>query len=149
MTLEHTLSDITRHLNDWQVSGINEAQTAQAIVLRILHALGYDIWNPFEVVPEASGNGGYRPDYTIQLDGDIRFIIEVKALGKTLSDADKEQTQAVNYINVQGKRWAILTNGREWLFFDNHRPVEIAQKRVLPLTLSATLSKLPITSVNF
>jgi len=132
MTLEHTLSDITRQLDDWQ--GINEAQTAQAIVLRILHALGYDIWNPFEVVPEVSGNSG-RPDYIIQLDSDIRFVIEVKVLGRNLADTEKDMTQAVNYINHLGKRWAILTNGQEWLFLDNTIRSETSQKRALTINL--------------
>lgn len=135
MTLEHTLSDITRQLDDWQSHSINEAQTAQAIVLRMLQALGYNVWNPFEVMPEAFGNGGYRPDYTIQLNGDIRFIIEVKVLGKNLADTEKDMTQAVNYINSVGRRWAILTNGQEWLFLDNDIRGEISQKRVLTLDL--------------
>jgi predicted type IV restriction endonuclease len=133
MTLEHTLSDITQHLDDWQ--GINEAQTAQAIVLRILHALGYDIWNPFEVMPEASGNGGYRPDYTVQIHDDIRIVIEVKLLGKNLADTEKDMTQAVNYINSLGKRWAILTNGQEWRFLDNDIRGDISQKHELTIDL--------------
>ena len=136
MTLETSLQAITSQLSAWvQPPGINEAQTSQAIILRLFYALGYDIWNPLEVIPEMPGNGGYRPDYTIALAGDVRFIVEVKHLGKNLADTEKDMTQAVSYINSRGKRWAILTSGQEWLFFDNDIRGETAQKRVLTIDL--------------
>jgi len=49
--LENTLQFIRSSVSDWQAKGLNEAQTCQAIILRILQDLNYDIWNPFEIFP--------------------------------------------------------------------------------------------------
>jgi len=117
MSLKNTLIDIVTHLLDWEKKGLNEAQTRQVIILRILAELGFNIWQPFEIIAEEStSSNNYRPDFVIKLQRDC-FVIEAKALGRSLSDSDVEQ--AINYVNSKGLRWAILTNGKEWKFFDN------------------------------
>ena len=118
MSLKNTLTEIITHLPDWEKKALNEAQTRQVIILRILAELGFDIWQPFEVIAEeTTSSNNYRPDFVIKLQRDC-FVIEAKSLGKSLSDSDVEQ--AINYVNSKGLRWAILTNGKEWKFFDNH-----------------------------
>jgi len=118
MSLKNTLTEIITHLPDWEKQGLNEAQTRQVIILRILAELGFDIWQPFEMsAEETTSSNNYRPDFVIKLQRDC-FVIEAKSLGKSLSDSDVEQ--AINYVNSKGLRWAILTNGKEWKFFDNH-----------------------------
>jgi predicted type IV restriction endonuclease len=120
MNLKHVISDIVANLARWERTGLNEAQTRQVMVLRLFAALDYDIWNPFEVIAEQNsggGSGGYIPDFTLRVAKKKAFIVEVKALGKKFDDNDC--TQAVNYVNSMGLRWAILTNGKQWLLFDN------------------------------
>ena len=132
MALADTLQHLAEQLSYWSKSGISEAQTSQVIILPILQALSYDIWNPHEIVAEDSsggGAGGYRPDFTIKLEGEVKFIIEVKALNKDFTDNDR--TQAVNYINALGRRWAILSNGRSWHFFDNNVSQKPAYDRLV------------------
>ena len=104
---------------------MNEAQTSQVIVLPVLQALGYNIFDPYEVVPQNSGYG-YYPDFTVSFANKTRFIIEVKALNKEFTEND--QTQSVNYVNAQGRRWAVLTNGKAWHFFDNQISKPAAEK---------------------
>lgn len=117
MSLKTAITDIFHHLEEWEKANLNEAQTRQAIILRILAELGFNIWQPFEVLAEeSSSSNNYRPDFVIRLQADC-FIIEAKALAKNLSTADAEQ--AINYVNTKGLRWAILTNGKCWKFFDN------------------------------
>jgi predicted type IV restriction endonuclease len=116
MTLKNTLTDILTHLPSWEQQRINEAQTRQVIILRILEQLGYNIWQPFEILAEETSSSNYRPDFVIKLQRNC-FVIEAKALGKALSDADVEQ--AINYVNNKALRWAILTNGKEWKLLDN------------------------------
>ena len=58
MTLENTLETLSRGLPEWSRKGLNEAQTSQVTVLQIFQALGYDIWNPFEVVAQLHSGGG-------------------------------------------------------------------------------------------
>lgn len=117
MSLKTAITDILKYLAEWEKVNLNEAQTRQAIILRILAELGFNIWQPFEIFAEESGSSGnYRPDFVIRLQHDC-FIIEAKALNKNLGAADAEQ--AINYVNTKGLRWAILTNGKHWKFFDN------------------------------
>ena len=67
MSLKNVLRKLSTDLELWSDTGINEAQTSQAVILPILQALGYDIFNPLEVVAQSSGYG-YIPDYTVDLD---------------------------------------------------------------------------------
>ena len=119
------MRQLSENLQAWSDKGLNEAQTSQAIVLPVLQALGYGIFDPYEVVPQ-SANHGYYPDFTVNFADKVRFIIEVKALNKEFSASD--QAQSVNYVNAQGRRWAVLTNGKAWHFFDNQIPKPAAEK---------------------
>ncbi len=74
MSLENMLSKLAQNLTAWSKAGLNEAQTSQVIVLPILQALGYDIWNPDEIaaqVHSGGGNAAYIPDFTVKLGGDV------------------------------------------------------------------------------
>lgn len=118
MNLYNVIAEIATKLDDWR--GINEAQTRQVILLRILQALGWDIWNPEEVSAEKNrggGGGAYIPDFTVALAGENKYILEAKALGREFTENDK--TQAVNYAGAIGLRWAVLSNGVTWQFYDN------------------------------
>jgi predicted type IV restriction endonuclease len=69
----------------WGSLGLNEAQTSQVVVLPILQALGFYIWNPSEVAAQIHSGGGnatHAPDFIVRLDNSICFIVEVKALNK-------------------------------------------------------------------
>lgn len=104
------------------VKGKGEEATKQALVLPMLDALGYDIWNPTEVCPE------YEADFAIKKSGqkekvDIallsgnlpRIYIEVKQIDFSL---DGHEGQLSRYFNAtQSVTLAILTNGIEWRFY--------------------------------
>lgn len=134
--MQATIADILTKLPEWEKENLNEAQTCQVIILRILAKLNYDIWNPFEVSAQLNsggGLGGYIPDYTINLCRQDCFIIEAKALTKEFTDNDR--TQTVNYVNAKNLRWAVLTNGKKWLFFDNKLDGEASKRVALELDL--------------
>lgn len=136
MNFEQTIITIITNFSKWK-NNLNEAQTRQAIVLPILLELGYDIWNPFEVYPEQHSGGGlgsHIPDFNICFNQNNGFIVEVKALNKKFTA--NEQKQAVNYVNSEGLRWAVLTNGKEWLFFDNEQKGVATDKLVFQFDLT-------------
>lgn len=136
MTVESALEKLSSSLPDWVHKGLNEAQTSQVIVLRVFQALGYDIWNPFEVVAQfhsGGGSGAYAPDFTVYLPESDRFVVEVKALSKVFSVSDREQP--VNYVNNKGLRWAVLTNGKAWHLYDNKIDKPAADKLALTVDL--------------
>lgn len=136
MSLQGTVSRLAQNLAGWTATGLNEAQTSQVVVLPVLQALGFDIWNPLEVAAQihsGGGNAAYAPDFTVKLAGRICFVVEVKALNKEFSANDT--TQAVNYVNALGRRWAALTNGKAWHFYDNQVPKPAADKLELTVEL--------------
>jgi hypothetical protein len=104
------------------VKGKGEQATKQSLVIPMLDALGYDIWNPTEVCPE------YEADFAIKKAGqkekvDIaiilseipRIYIEVKPIEEPL---DKNEGQLARYFNATTSvTLGILTNGIEWRFF--------------------------------
>lgn len=104
------------------VRGRGEEATKQALVLPMLDALGYDIWNPLEVCPEYAADfvvkrlgQKEKVDLAIVLNGLPRVYIEVKALDVSL---DGHEGQLKKYFNTTPTvSLGILTNGVEWRFF--------------------------------
>ncbi len=104
------------------VRGKSEDTTKQALVLPMLDALGFDIWNPAEVCLE------YDADFAIKKLGqkekvDIavfsndlpRIYIEVKSVDFQL---EGHQGQLARYFNsTSSVTLGIITNGIEWRFF--------------------------------
>src|SRR6056297_2374277 len=84
-----------------------------------MRALGYDVFNPGEVVPEFTADTysrkGEKVDYAIQKDGTIILLIECKGLSTQLSE--KHLGQLFRYFSVTKSRFSLLTNGREYRFF--------------------------------
>ena len=104
---------INEFKKDMRLKSFDEAATKQAVILRILKALG---WNPFnirEVYPEYSV-GGKRVDYALKYNGRSKIFIEVK---KVNEDLERHQEQLLNYSFQEGVRLAILTNGISWWFY--------------------------------
>jgi predicted type IV restriction endonuclease len=111
----------------WNLPNLNEAAVRQVIVLRILQAAGFDIWNPLEVVPEESSSGGGRVDIVIRIADEAQFVIELKKLHAPLGG--KSTVQSINYANEKAIRWAIATNGHTWRFYDNDLKKKIPNER--------------------
>ncbi|PNY81673.1 DUF4357 domain-containing protein [Deinococcus koreensis] len=109
-----------------------EAVVRQAIVLRLLHAAGFDIWNPAEVVPEETNATGNRSDFLIRV-GEGKCALELKGMNVTLGAAHYQQ--AATYAVNEGTRWAIITNGRVWVALDEHLPGRWEDRVALKLEL--------------
>ena len=104
------------------VRGRGEEATKQALVLPMIDALGYDIWNPAEVCPEFEADFATKKlgqkekvDIAISLSGVPRIYFEVKSVDTTL---DGHEGQLARYFNATTSvSLAILTNGVEYRFF--------------------------------
>ena len=98
-----------------------EEATKNALVMPFISALGYDVFNPQEVVPEfiadVGTKKGEKVDYTIMRDGEIILLIECKKAGADLSKADA--SQLFRYFSVTQARIALLTNGVQYRFFSD------------------------------
>ncbi len=80
-------------------------------------ALGYDVFNPHEVVPEFVADLGIKKgekvDYCILKDGKPIVIVECKHWKEEL---DVHKTQLHRYFHVTTSRFGILTNGVVYRF---------------------------------
>ena len=88
-----------------------EEATKNAFIMPFLSALGYDVFNPSEVVPkftaDVGGKRGEKVDYAIMVDGKPEVLIECKKAGSNLDDADT--SQLYRYFTSTDARLGILT----------------------------------------
>lgn len=91
---------------------VSEADTVTLVKDILAEVFGYDKYS--ELTSEHQIRGTFC-DLAVQTDGAIRFLIEVKSAGSTLSEAHLRQ--AVNYGAHKGIEWIVLTNAVEWRFY--------------------------------
>ncbi len=99
----------------------NESCTCYWVINSLLEAAGYE---KHEILLQGAISAGV-PDYTILPQTDYTWYLEAKDWKVTLDKS--HAVQAVNYANAQGKRWVVLSNGRQWHLYDNYlreRPAE-------------------------
>ena len=88
MTINAELEKLAERVRKFSETISTEEAAKTSIVLPFLQALGYEVFDPSEVVPEftadAVGKKGEKVDYAIQLGGEIRILIECKGLGSGL-----------------------------------------------------------------
>lgn len=109
------LPKLTDHLQ-------TEEATKNALVMPFIAALGYDVFNPKEVVPEFTADVGTKKgekvDYAIMRDGETIILIECKkANGGDLSH--ENMSQLYRYFTVTKARIAILSNGIQYRFYSD------------------------------
>lgn len=110
----------------------SESAVRETIVLPILQALGWDIFDPSSVLREYT-LGTRRVDYALSSSArKTEIFIEVKAVGHTVG-ADK---QLFEYAFHEGIPFAILTDGREWNFFLPGEQGSYEERRVQKLDLT-------------
>lgn len=115
-----------------------EEATKQALVLPFIQALGFDIFNTTEVVPEFTADVGTKKgekvDYTILKDGKPIILIECKKYGCDLSK--ERSAQLYRYFSVTNAKIAVLTNGACYRFFtDLEEPNKMDEKPFMEFDL--------------
>lgn len=123
-----------------QAQNINteEATKAAFIMPFIKTVLGYDVFDPTEVVPEficdVGTKKGEKIDYAIFKEGKLQILVECKKLGEPLNV--NHASQLFRYFHVTTARISILTNGRVYKFFtDLDAPNKMDEKPFLELDL--------------
>ena len=116
-----------------------EEATKNAFVMPFIkNVLGYDVFDPQEVVPEyvcdVGTKKGEKIDYAILKDGQIQMLIECKKIGESLNI--NHASQLFRYFHVTTARISILTNGQVYKFFtDLDAPNKMDEKPFLELDL--------------
>jgi len=97
---------------------LTEEATKSAFVMPFIQILGYDLFNPLEVVPEFITDYGAknaeRVDYAIFKENQPILIIECKHHTENI---EKHYTQIHKYFHLTKTRFAILTNGLQYNFY--------------------------------
>ena len=129
MSLDTTLANITVRLRE---DGFpNERAISQGIVLRVLHELGWDTYDPAVVWPEYQTGGG-RADFALcHPPSKPAIFIEVKHVG----GAEGAVQQALQYAFHCGVPFVVLTDGRTWSFYLPAEQGDYDDRRVYKLDL--------------
>lgn len=98
---------------------LTEEATKTAFIMPFIQTLGYDIFNPMEVVPEFDADipglrKGEKVDYAVVKDKEPKILIECKHWKQNLELHDG---QLLRYFHVTKAKFAILTNGIYYKFF--------------------------------
>jgi hypothetical protein len=119
MGFEDSLNKLSTTIKQQKNNVTTEEATKNAFILPFLDILGYNIFNPTEVVPEFVADIGIKKgekvDYAIMEDGDPILLIECKSCDKNLDKA--HASQLYRYFSVTPARFGILTNGIQYSFF--------------------------------
>ena len=110
------IADRTKHKESIQT----EEATKNAFVMPFLQSLGYDVFNPLEVVPEFIADIGIKKgekiDYAIFKDGQPTILIECKDWRQNLNVHDG---QLLRYFRVSKAKFGLLTNGIVYRFYSD------------------------------
>ncbi len=97
-----------------------EEATKVSLIMPFLQLLGYNVFDPHEVVPEFTSDvgtkKGERVDYAIFIDGKPSILIEAKPVDDPLKTHDG---QLYRYFSVTESKFAILTNGILYKFYSD------------------------------
>ena len=110
----------------------SEALTRNALVDPLLRALGWDTEDPALAMPEYRLGSGFA-DYALLSGGKPAIVIEAKKLGTPLYSAAE---QSVTYCVNDGIRYFVATDGRKWDVYETHRPVPLAEKKIVSFDIT-------------
>ncbi len=131
--LASRIPDVLGHLE-------TEEATKNALIMPFIAALGYDVFDPKEVIPEFTADVGTKKgekvDYAIMRGGEIVMLVECKKASLSLESVD--MGQLYRYFSVTKVRIAVITNGVEYQFFsDLEEPNKMDPRPFLDLDLRA------------
>lgn len=141
MTVEfiEKLSALSSKIKQQSSAIETEEATKNAFVMPFINnVLGYDVFDPTEVIPEfvcdIGTKKGEKIDYAILKNGEIQILIECKKIGETLNI--NHASQLFRYFHVTNARISILTNGQVYKFFtDLDAPNKMDEKPFLEIDL--------------
>lgn len=98
-----------------------EEATKTALIMPFIQMLGYNIFDPTEVVPEFTADfgskRGEKVDYALMENGKPVVLIEAKKHGATLRV--EQESQLFRYFSATAARFGILTDGIVYRFYSD------------------------------
>jgi len=137
MELKLKLEQLHQRVNGLKNQINTEEATKNAFVMPFIQILGYDIFNPTEVIPEhicdIGTKKGEKIDYVIKKNDEPILIFECKHWKE---NADAHNSQLHRYYHVSKARFGVLTNGTIYNFYsDLEKPNIMDEKPFLTIDI--------------
>ena len=129
MDFKDQIQQISERISKQKDMITTEEATKNAFIMPMITALGYDVFNPFEVVPEMDCDltkRGDKIDYAIMKDENPILLIECKHCKQDLNLHD---TQLQKYFVASKARFGVLTNGIEYRFYTDLEKINIMDEK--------------------
>ncbi len=131
MSVDEKIAALSQRISKLKDTVETEEATKNAFIMPFIGALGYDVFDPSEVIPEYTADVGVKKgekvDYAIKRNGKIALLVECKPSRVDLCQA--HTSQLYRYFSVTEARFAVLTNGvRYWFYTDLDEPNKMDAK---------------------
>jgi hypothetical protein len=124
MDFKDNLKQLSERIEKLKENLPTEEATKTALIMPFIQVLGYDVFNPLEVLPEMVCDIGIRKnekiDYAILKDGKPIILIECKHWKQ---DLHLHETQLLRYYTVSKAKFGVLTNGIIYRFYSDLKEV--------------------------
>ncbi|RNL82448.1 type I restriction endonuclease [Halostreptopolyspora alba] len=140
MELNERIAALSAKVRKQRDSIRTEEAAKNAFVMPFISSvLGYDVFDPHEVVPEFTADIGVKQsekvDYAILHGGEVQVLVECKKSSEPLRI--EHAKQLYRYFTVTNARIGVLTNGVEYEFYtDLDSPNRMDARPFLVLNLS-------------
>ena len=118
MDFKDSIMQLAERVSSLKESIQTEEATKNAFIMPFIQILGYDVFNPLEVVPEMdcdiAKKKGEKIDYAIMKDGSPIMLIECKHWKQDLNLHDN---QLKRYYVASKAKFGVLTNGIVYRFY--------------------------------
>ena len=118
MDFKDSIFQLAERVSALKESIQTEEATKNAFIMPFIQILGYDVFNPLEVVPEMdcdiTKKKGEKIDYAIMKDGVPVMLIECKHWKQDLNLHDN---QLKRYFVASKAKFGVLTNGIVYRFY--------------------------------
>ena len=137
LSLEKRMSQLVTFLEtlrgDTRIAAYNTLQLKQAVILKVLHLLGWDAFDVSKVQADHLA-GGMTIDYALQTPTNgMIFLHIVKPLDETTHD---QQDRVLKLAAAENARIAVLTDGIHWSMFSPHQRGTFNDKEFARLNLA-------------
>lgn len=137
MDFKDSIKRLSERIESLKENLPTEEATKTALIMPFISALGYDVFNPLEVLPEMccdiGTKKGEKIDYAIMKDGEPIILIECKHWQQDLTLHDN---QLLRYFHVSKAKFGVLTNGIIYRFYtDLAEPNKMDEKPFLEVNL--------------
>ncbi len=136
--LTETLTDIRTKLA--QGIYLNEEHVRIGVVIRLLHTLGWDVWDPGETYlefPVVPAENGPRADIALFVSSRTPCTyIEVKSVGRLSGDITAYESELRDYNRNNIALFSVMTDGQKWRFYYSHTGGDFSSKCFKTLDLA-------------